>query len=88
MDEKRRIELAIALTEFEIEAVSDFAEDYGQNLEEYLADAAEEKARNIAYVAEFEDELLSREEIEEFTNNYHNDREIDFLRDARKHGDE
>lgn len=85
MNEKQNITLSVALTEFEIDVVSDYAEEWGETLEEFLASAASEKARSIAYYFEWDDSVLSQEEIEEFTNNYHNDRLIDFLRDARRY---
>lgn len=88
MNEKKKISVPVELTEFEIDVVSDYAEEWGETLEEFLANAAAERAREIAYDAEWSEEVLSQEEIEEFTNNYHNDRLIDFLQDARKYGED
>ncbi|WP_114090134.1 hypothetical protein [Thalassospira profundimaris] len=87
MQDKRRIEVAVHLTQFEIDAVTDLAEDWGQSLEEFLGHAAEEKAHQVAYLEDL-DGGLSEEEIREFEHDYHDDRLIDFLRDARQHGDE
>jgi len=88
MNEKQNITVSVELTEFEIDVVTDYAAEWGETLEEFLANAAEERAREVAYDAEWNEEVLSQEEIEEFSNNYHNDRLIDFLRDARKHGED
>ena len=83
MNDKKRIELAVELTEFEIDVTTDYANNRMQSLEEFLAEAAEEQARQIAYDAEWDDDILTQEEIEEFTNNYDNDQLIDFLRDTK-----
>lgn len=88
MNEKQNITVSVELTEFEIDVVTDYAAGWGETLEEFLANAAEERAREVAYEADWNEEVLSQEEIEEFTNNYHDDRLIDFLRDARKHGED
>lgn len=88
MNEKTRIEVAVALTEYEADVVNDYAEAMGETLDEFLARVAGERAREIAYASDWDDGLLSDEEIAEFTNNYHDDRLIDFLRDARLDGDE
>jgi len=84
MNQRKRIELAVAMTAFEIDVVSDYAAEWGQSLEEFLADAAGEKARRIAYAGAWEEDFWTEEEIEEFTGNYDNDRLIDFLRDAAR----
>lgn len=84
MQDKRRIEVAVHLTEFEIDAVTDLAEDWGQSLEEFLGHAAEEKAHQIAHLEDWKG-ALSEEEIREFEHDYHDDRLIDYLRDVRRY---
>ncbi len=83
MNDKQRIELTVELTEFEIDVTTDYAQNRMQSLEEFLAEAAEDKVQQIAYGAEWDDDILTQEEIEEFTNNYDNDQLIDFLRDTK-----
>jgi len=83
MNDKQRIELTVELTEFEIDVATDYAQNRMQSLEEFLAEAAEDKVQQIAYGAEWDDDILTQEEIEEFTNNYDNDQLIDYLRDTK-----
>jgi len=85
MNDKQRIELTVELTEFEIDVTTDYAQNRMQSLEEFLAEAAEEKVQEIAYGADWDDDILTQEEIEEFTTNYDNDQLIDYLRDTKRY---